>query len=108
MYIDILNSIANVYKQSPLFAITLPPDHGLGLGSAAWTPVAAEITRHTGGGSTTAQKKAVYAQVVAMLEQSWVWGTTPILSTHFSHADRIAFGGLVNVLLFNYRPLAAA
>ena len=101
-------SILAVYQQSPLWTLTLPGDAASGLSSTAWTPVAAEIARHTGTGATDAAKKAVYGQVVAELTRTAEQAATPNRSPHFTPAERLAFGAFVQVLLHNYRPLLAA
>lgn len=101
-------SVSDVFRQSPLWVLALPGDAAAGLGSSAWTPVAAEISRHVGAGASADARRAVYAQVVAMLSRIWDEATTPQRSPHLSPADRLTFGSLVQVLLHHYRPLAAA
>lgn len=105
MHIPILKNISDVYKQSPLWTLTLPADAGAGLSSAAWAPVAAELARHVGVSATIDAKRAAYGQVVAMLSRTAVETTQ---AKHFGAADRLAFGGLIQVLLQHYQPLAAA
>lgn len=105
MHIHILKNISDVYQQSPLWTLTLPGDAAAGLSSAAWTPVAAELARHVGAEAAIDAKRAAYGQVVAMLKQT---DAEAARARHFSATERLAFGGLIQVLLQHYQPLAAA
>ena len=105
MHLPILKSISDAYKQSPLWTLTLPGDAAAGLSSSAWTPVAAELARHVGAAASAEAKRAAYGQVVAMLIRTY---TDAMQARHFSAGDRLVFGGLIQTLLLQYQPLAAA
>ena len=103
--IHILKPISEAYKQSPLWTLMLPGDAAAGLSSAAWTPIATELARQLGASATVDAKRAAYGQVVAMLSRTAIEATQ---ARHLSATDRLAFGGLIQVLLQHYQPLAAA